>query len=76
MRLQTREKAMGSRTAQLKMLLVCVKTTMRESGSFEQEETDFGGLVTFCCGTFAMVFHDIGSLFVAGKHSKMNGMLS
>ena len=35
MRLRSCEKAMGSCPAQFKMLLFCVKTVVKESGSFE-----------------------------------------
>ena len=35
MRLRSYENAMGSCTAQCKMLLFCAKTVMRESGNFE-----------------------------------------
>ena len=55
---------MGSCTAQCKILLFCANT---ESAKFElarlkKEEENFGGLATFWCGTFMMVFHDTGSL--------------
>ena len=61
---------MGLCTAQCKMLLFCANTVMRESAKFElarltkedEEEVNFCGLATFCCGTFAVVFHDTGSL--------------
>ena len=61
-------KAMGWCTAQFKMLLFCVKTTMKESCNFEvallEERKHFGRLVTFCFGTFAMLFVLLGVLFI------------
>ena len=76
MRLRSCQKAMGSCTAQCKMLLFCANTVVRESAKFElarlkkegeeeeeeEEENHFGGLATFWCGTFATVIHDTGSL--------------
>ena len=58
MRLRSCQKAMGSCTAQCKMLLFCANTVVRESAKFElarpkKGEEDFGG-------TFATVFHDMG----------------
>jgi len=43
------------------MLLFCVKTIVKESRKFElarlkKKEKHFGCLVTFWCGTFAMLF--------------------
>ena len=51
MRLLSCEKAMGSCTAECKTLPFCVKTVVKESGSFE-----LARLVTFWCGSFAMAF--------------------
>jgi len=58
-------KAMGWCTAQFKMLLFCVKTTMKESCNFElallnKNKKTFGRLVTFYFGTFAILFCTTG----------------
>jgi len=58
MRLQTWKKAMGWCAAQWKMLLICVKTIVKESREFElarlkmkKKEKHFGCLATFWFGT-------------------------
>jgi len=56
---------MGWCTAQCKMLLFCVKITVKESRSFvarlkKKKEKHFDCLVTFWFGTFAMLSHASG----------------
>ena len=56
--------SVGWCTAQLKMLLFCAKTIVKESRKFElarlkkkkKKEKHFGRLVTLWFGTFAMLF--------------------
>ena len=76
MRLRSSQKAMGSCTAQCKMLLFCANTIVRESAKFElarlkkveveeeeeEEENRFWRLATFWHSTFVTVIHDTGSL--------------
>ena len=42
--------------------LFCVKTIVRELGSFEQAQLKKNSLAIFWCGTFKMVFRNTGSL--------------
>ena len=70
MRLQSCEKAMDWCTAQCEMLLVCVKTIVKEPPNFElahgkkkKKEKYFGRWATFCFGAFAMFFQATGHVF-------------
>ena len=61
---------MGWCTAQSKMLLFCAKNIVKESRKFElarlkkkkKKEKNFGRLVTFWFGTFAMLFSTTGCI--------------
>ena len=66
---------MGWCTSQLKMLLFCAKTIVKESRKFElarlkkkkkkkKKEKHFGRLATCWFGTFAMLFSATGCVFV------------
>ena len=74
-RLRSCQKAMGSCTAQCKMLLLCANTIVRESAKFdlarlkkeEEEEKPFWRFGDFWCSTFATVFHDTRSLLGQGN---------
>ena len=75
------KKAMAWCTAQLKMLLFCTKTIVKQSRKLElphlkkKKEKHFGCLATFWFGTFAMLFSTHWVCCSSWKHSKMNGRL-
>ena len=66
MRLRSCEKAMGSCTAQCKMLLFCANTIVRESAKFEladlKKEEEEKRFWRFGDGIFMTVLHNTGSL--------------
>ena len=78
MRLRSSQKAMGSSTAQCKMLLFCAKPVWRKKKKKKKKKkkTDFGGLATFWRGTFSTVIkvHDTGSLL--GQENTRRRMVS
>ena len=84
-RLQSCQKAMGSCTAQCKMLLFCANTVVRESAKFElarlkkeeeEEENRFWRFGDFLVLYFRNGFSRHWESSWPGKHSKVNSKLS